>query len=114
MIGQGRKRIIIDKEVNQNTILSILLDAWNYHKDNVKDMKYLINYYKGQQDISKRQPSYTSGINNKITVNYAYSSVRDIVGYTFGKPVQVLQRKCKYKKDIEKIADILEYENSML
>lgn len=112
MIGQGRKRIIIDKEVNQNTILSILLDAWNYHKDNVKDMKYLINYYKGQQDISKRQPSYTSGINNKITVNYAYSSVRDIVGYTFGKPVQVLQRKCKYKKDIEKIADILEYENS--
>lgn len=112
MVGQGRKRIIIDKEVNRDTIISILLEAWSYHLENVKDMKYLINYYKGQQDIRNRQPSYTSGINNKITVNYAYSSVRDIVGYTFGKPIQVIQRKCKYKKDIEKISDILEYENS--
>ena len=112
MIGQGRKRIIIDKEINKDTIIDVLLEAWSYHRDNIKDMMYLINYYKGQQDISKRNPSYSSGINNKITVNYAYSSVRDLVGYTFGKPTQIIQRKTRYKKDIEKIADIMEYENS--
>lgn len=112
MIGQGRKRIIIDKEINKDTIVSVLLEAWQYHLQNIQDMKYLINYYKGKQDIDKRAPSYSSGINNKVTLNYAYSSVRDIVGYTFGKPTQIIQRKTRYKKDIEKIADIMEYENS--
>lgn len=88
------------------------MEAWTYHKENIKDMKYLIDYYKGQQDIQNRVSSYTSGIDNKVTLNYAYSSVRDVVGYTFGKPSQILNRKSKYKKDIEKIADIMEYENS--
>ncbi len=112
MIGQGRRKIIIDKEINKDTIIDVLNEAWSYHRENVRDMKYLIDYYKGQQDISKRNPAYASGINNKITVNYAYSSIRDLVGYTFGKPTQIIQRKTKYKKDIEKIADIMEYENS--
>ena len=111
-IGQGRKKIIVDSEINENTILKVLLEAWSVHLENIKDMKYLINYYKGTQDISKRQPSYSSGINNKVTVNYAYSSVRDIVGYTFGKPIQIIQRTGKHKDDIKKISDILEYENS--
>lgn len=111
-IGQGRKRIIIDKEINRDTILDILAEAWTIHRQNVKDMKYLINYYKGTQDIKNRTSANSYGINNKITINYAFSSVRDIVGYTFGKPAQIIQRKTKYKKDIQKISDILEYENS--
>ena len=112
MIGQGRRKIIIDKEINKNTILDVLNEAWSYHLENVRDMKYLIDYYKGQQDIQKRASNYSSGIDNKVTVNYAYSSIRDLVGYTFGKPTQIIQRKTKYKKDIERIADIMEYENS--
>ena len=113
-IGKGRKRIIIDAEINRNTILDVLQKAWAIHLLNVNDMKYLIDYYKGTQDIEERQSSYTSGINEKVTLNYAYSSVRDIVGYTFGKPTQLIQRKVKNRKDLEKIADILEYENSSL
>ena len=113
-IGNGRKRIIIDAEINRNTILDVLQKAWAIHLLNVNDMKYLIDYYKGRQDIEDREPSYTSGINEKVTLNYAYSSVRDIVGYTFGKPTQLIQRKVKNRKDLEKIADILEYENSSL
>lgn len=112
MIGKGRRKIIIEKEINRDTIIEVLMEAWNYHLENIRDMKYLINYYKGEQDIEKRQPNYSSGINNKVTVNYAWSSIRDLVGYTFGKPTQIIQRKTKYKKDIEKIADIMEYENS--
>lgn len=113
-IGKGRKRIIIDSEINENTIIQVLTKAWAIHLSNIDDMRYLINYYKGDQDISKRESSYTSGIDEKVTVNYAYSSVRDIIGYTFGKPAQLIQRKVKYRKDMEKIADILEYENSSL
>ena len=113
-IGKGRKRIIIDSEINRQTIINILNKAWAIHQTNINDMKYLIEYYKGNQDIDNRETTYTSGINEKVTLNYAYSSVRDIIGYTFGKPAQLIQRKIKHRKDMEKIADILEYENSAL
>ena len=112
MVGKGRKRIIDDREINEKTILQILSDAFVIHKKNISDMKYLINYYKGKQDILKRVAPSTSGINNKTVLNYAYSSERDIIGYTFGKPIQIIPRKGKSRTDIKKLNDLMEYENS--
>lgn len=111
-IGKGRRRIFDDREINKDTIVQILFDALNIHRLNVIDMEYLIDYYKGRQNILKRTAPSTSEINNKVVLNYAHSSVRDIVGYTFGKPIQIIPRKAKYRKDIKKLADIFEYENS--
>ena len=111
-IGKGRRKIYDDREINKETIIQILFDALNVHRLNVQNMIYLIDYYKGDQDILKRQAPSTSSINNKVVLNYAHSSVRDIVGYTFGKPIQIIPRKGKNRKDIKKLADILEYENS--
>ena len=110
-VGEGRKKIIIDKEVNEDTILDILTEAWDTHLENIKDMRYLIKYYKGKQDIQTKLPVNNTNINNKVSINYANSSIRNIVGYTFGKPIQVIQRKTKHKKDIQKVVDIMEYEN---
>lgn len=112
MIGYGRRKIIDDREINEENIIQILIDAFSIHRQNVNDMKYLINYYKGKQDILKRQESSTSGINNKAVLNYAYSSERDIIGYTFGKPIQIIPRKGKARKDIKILSDLMEYENS--
>ena len=111
-IGKGRRNIFDDREINKDTIIQILFDAMNIHRLNVIDMKYLIGYYQGQQKILSRNAPSTSEINNKIVLNYAYSSVRDIIGYTFGKPIQIIPRKTKYRSDIEKLTDIFEYENS--
>ena len=111
-VGKGRRRIFDDREINKDTIIQILFDAFNIHRLNVIDMKYLIDYYKGNQEILKRTAPSTSEINNKVVLNYAHSSVRDIVGYTFGKPVQIIPRKSKYRKDIKSLSDIFEYENS--
>ena len=55
-------------------------------------MDKLINYYLGKQDILNRNTPYTSNVNNKIVINYAQSIVRDIVGYTFGKDIEYVQR----------------------
>lgn len=112
MIGNGRKRIIDDREINEETILQILSDALIIHRENINDMKYLINYYKGKQDILKRKAPSTTDINNKTVLNYAYSSERDIIGYTFGKPIQIIPRKAKFRKDIKELNDLMEYENS--
>ena len=111
-IGLGRRKIFDDREINKDTIIQILFDAMNIHRLNVIDMKYLFNYYKGKQDILQRNAPSTSDINNKVVLNYAYSSVRDIVGYTFGKPIQIISRKGKNRKDVKELTDILEYENS--
>lgn len=111
-IGEGRRRIFDDREINRDNIIQILFDALNIHRLNVADMKYLLNYYKGKQDILKRTAPSTTEINNKVVLNYAHSSVRDIIGYTFGKPIQFVPRKTKYKREIEKLSDIFEYENA--
>ena len=112
MIGYGRRRIIDDREINEKNILQILIDAFSIHRLNIADMKYLINFHKGRQDILKRPAPSTSGINNKTVLNYAYSSERDIIGYTFGKPIQIIPRKGKARKDIKALNDLMEYENS--
>ena len=54
MIGYGRRKIIDDREINEENIIQILIDAFSIHRQNVNDMKYLINYYKGKQDILHR------------------------------------------------------------
>lgn len=113
-IGNGRKRIIIDDEINKNTIVKVLKKAMTIHLQNVQDMKYLIDYYKGKQTILDRANPYASDINNKVVLNYAFSSIRDIVGYTFGKDAELTQRKVKNREDIERLADIFNYENSSI
>lgn len=113
-IGKGRKRIIIDDEINENTIIQVLKKALTIHNQNVQDMKYLIDYYKGTQTILDRVNPYASDINNKVVLNYAYSSVRDIVGYTFGKDAELTQRKINKKEDVETLSDIFNYENSSI
>lgn len=111
-IGKGRRRIFDDREITKDNIIQILFDALNIHRLNISDMQFLLDYYKGQQNILKRQAPSTSDINNRVVLNYAHSSIRDIIGYTFGKPIQFVPRKTKYKKEIEKLSDIFEYENA--
>ena len=117
MIGDGRKQIIIEKEINRNTLLDILSEAMSIHQANVADFKYLIKYYKGKQDIlnrSSESAGYNSKINNKAVINYAYSSSRDIVGYLFSKSTQYICRDTNRRKEVEEIANLFNYENGAL
>ncbi|MBQ0112820.1 MAG: phage portal protein [Bacteroidales bacterium] len=112
MVGKGRKKIIDDREINEQTIVQILTDALAIHRENVVDINSLIDYYKGQQTILNRPAPSNSEINNKVVLNYAYSSERDIMGYTFGKPIQIIPRKTKARKAIKELTDLMEYENT--
>ena len=114
---KGRKRIIIEKEINERSILEMLEEGMQEHNDNVRDIEYLISYFKGEQNILKRKNSeagYNSEINNRVVVNYAWSSVRDIVGYTFGKSTQYTPTSDRYRKEIDEISRVLAYENNNL
>ena len=111
----GRQRIYTEeKEITEQNIKNILNDALSIHNKNVTEMDRLINYYLGRQDILDRQTPYTSEVNNKIVINYAQSIVRDIVGYTFGKDIEYVQKKSKDIDAVEELTDILQYEDISL
>jgi len=112
MVTFGRKKIYFNSEVNEETIPVIINEAMKTHLINVEEMQYLIDVYLGKQDILDRVNQYSSGINEKIVLNYSEEIVRDIIGYTYGKPTQYTQKKTDFRDDIQVLSDILDYENS--
>jgi len=66
--------------------------AMAHEEDRVK-IEYLMNYYKGKQDILDRVKDIRPDIDNRIVFNHAYQATRNIVGYTFGKPITYIQRE---------------------
>ena len=114
-IGKGRKLIIVDGEINPDTIISYIQQAWKDFTVNKVDIHKLFDYYCGDQNQNQPRSTegfYEGGINNQTTVNYAASTVRTIVGYTYSQGTQITQRKGKHLKDIEKIIDVFNYENT--
>lgn len=113
-ISFGRQRIYTELDITEGNIKQILNDALTIHNKNVMEMEKLINYYLGKQDILYRQTPYSSDVNNKVIINYAQSVVRDIVGYTFGKDIEYVQRKAELIDAVEELTSILQYEDVSL
>lgn len=111
--NNGRERIVLDyEEITPENVLDALDDCLEVHRRNKQDCEYLIDYFLGDQDILRRTESKTSTINNKTVVNYAFPITREIVGYTFGNPVELVQKDIKYLEDVSKLADIYNYEDA--
>lgn len=113
-LSYGRKRIYTELDITKENLKQILNDALVIHNQNAIQMQKLIDYYLGKQDILSRQPIYTSEVNNKVVINYAQSIVRDIVGYTFGKDIEYVQRKSELIEAVEELTSILQYEDVSL
>ena len=110
----GRRRIYTDKEINEGTILEVLNDALAVHNINTLEMQNLINYYLGKQKILDRIRSDEQSVNNKVVLNYANSIVRDIVGYTYGKDIEYVQKDQKLIETVEELNNLLQYEDAPL
>lgn len=109
----GRQKIILDyPEVTSENLFEVMQKALGIHSNNRNDCEYLINYFLGNQDILNRTPSNTSNINNKTVVNFAFPITREIVGYTYGSPTEFIPKDMDYQKDVSKLADIYNYEDS--
>lgn len=82
-----------------------LSHALAIHRDNQREIHYLMNTYKGVQSILFRKKEVRDDINNKVVINYASSFTRDIIGYTFGKPMQYIARRSEDKDSSDKKDD---------
>lgn len=100
-IFSGRKIIYCDldkKDLTAEKILEKLPDILAIHQQNVNDIDYLDNFYKGIQPILNKIKVVREDINNKVVVNHAYEIVEFKKSYVFGDPVQYVQ---KGEKDTE-------------
>lgn len=112
-IHYGRQRIILDyDEVTPKNFKEVFAKAKPFFEANQQDCSYLINMFLGDQDILKRPAPNTSNINNTVVVNYAYPITREIVGYTFGNPFELVQKDTDKQKEVQKLSDFLNYKDN--
>ena len=93
MILKGRREIFTDvQEITTGNISKVLADAFETHRLNVAEIKYLQEYERGVQPILKRIKEVRPEINNKIVENHAAEITSFKVGYVFGSPITFVQR----------------------
>lgn len=97
--------------LNGQSIPSVIKNVWNDHMLNAGEIDYLIRYYRGEQDILYRDKIVLEDINNKVVFNHAMSITRDIVGYTFGKPIRYVHRKSEAQETVADLNAMVEAED---
>ena len=89
----GRRMITTDAtEITSENIINELNLAFNEHELNRREIDYLWDYYKGKQEILKREKTVRPEICNKIVENRANEIVSFKVGYLCGEPIQYVGR----------------------
>lgn len=89
MLTHGRKVIYTDcPEITEKNVVEILNNAVSVHDMNAMEIEYLLNVYKGKQDILLREKTVRKDINNKIVVNRAAEIVDFKHSYLLGEPMQ--------------------------
>lgn len=110
-VYKGRRKIYSSIVPDVNTVPDIINKALLLHAENETEIRYLIDYTLGDQPILKRTKEVRSDINNKIVVNHAWESVRDITGYFMGSPVQYSLKTGDKRDQIQHLNNCMDYES---
>ena len=113
MSYNGRTKITSNVDVvDETNLIDVLNNANQKFTQNVAQIDYLFNYYKGIQPILDRQKEVRSEINNKIVVNLAQAIVKFKTGYLLWKPIQYVARTEEVKsEDLSVLNGYMELEN---
>jgi SPP1 family phage portal protein len=75
---------------NIRNVVGNCIGAFYFNKTVIR---YLWNYYKGDQPVLYRTKVQNADITNKVSENHAYEIVQFKVGQTYGEPIQLISRK---------------------
>ena len=85
----GRRVLYTDEtEITKDNVVNVVVSVLPKHSQNVSEINYLYDYYKGKQPILERTKQVREEINNKCVVNFAYDIVSFKVGYLASEPIQ--------------------------
>nr|DAH21279.1 MAG TPA: Portal [Bacteriophage sp.] len=79
--------------ITANNVVKVIGSTVGVFNWNKLVIKYLWDYYKGDQPILYRTKLTNEDITNKIVENHAYEIVQFKVGQTYGEPIQFISRK---------------------
>ncbi|MBQ0111758.1 MAG: phage portal protein [Bacteroidales bacterium] len=97
----GRKTAYTDvQEITLDNILKVMAIGVSVMNTNRPAIRYLYNYYKGDQPARYREKIVRPEINNRVIENHSLEVVRFKTSQTFGEPIQYT---CKRKDADEKI-----------
>lgn len=88
----GRNVLYTDETVNDDNLIKVLRQAYADHSVNESQIKYLYEYYKGNQPILLRKKDVRPEINNKIAVNIANEIINFKTSYFISESVQYISR----------------------
>jgi len=90
----GRKIAYANVEqITADNIVNVVGNCIGAFYFNKTVIRYLWNYYKGDQPVLYRTKIQNADITNKISENHAYEIVQFKVGQTYGEPIQLISRK---------------------
>lgn len=90
----GRKIAYADVEqITADNIVKVVGGCIGTFYFNKTIIRYLWNYYKGDQPVLYRTKIQNADITNKVSENHAYEIVQFKVGQTYGEPIQLISRK---------------------
>lgn len=90
----GRKIAYTDVEtITADNIIKVVGNCIGAFYFNKTIIRYLWNYYKGDQPVLYRTKIQNADITNKVSENHAYEIVQFKVGQTYGEPIQLISRK---------------------
>ena len=96
MLLKGRREIFTDFEnITSENIAEVMVEAFDVHRINAGEIKYLQEYEKGVQPILRRVKDIRPEINFKAVENHAAEITAFKVGYVFGSPITFVQRASK-------------------
>lgn len=98
-------------EITNENVCDVLSSALSKHNQNVNDIKYLEDYYKGKTPIQKREKTYSKHINNKINENRAYEIVNFKVGYLLGEPIQYVANEPRASEPVARLNKMMNAES---
>ena len=108
----GRTVIYSDvDEVTKENLLTVLNAAIPTHQNNVAQMNYLYDYYRGKQEIRLRSDkTIRSDIDYRICENRCKEIVDFKEGYAIGDPIQYNDRTGEHAEAINELNAIMDYE----
>ncbi|WP_287635596.1 phage portal protein [Bacteroides sp.] len=90
----GRKIAYANVEqITADNIVNVIGNCIGAFYFNKTVIRYLWNYYKGDQPVLYRTKVQNADITNKVSENHAYEIVQFKVGQTYGEPIQLISRK---------------------
>lgn len=121
MILTGRKKYVTPYKAESISDgeyvfdINTVCDTYNaisfQYTTTASEIRYLMDYARGRQDIYDRVKDVRPDIDNKVVINHASEITRNLVGYAFGKPIKYVPRTASKRTAVRRLNDYVANED---